>query len=536
MKLLLDGRNPVVETNNNDACSITESNCGNLSCNCFEINCENCRIKLFNEKMNFKNKIINLLVVIIFIMTTTGFKYIDKFDEDTTRMYISNENINKLETVDINPQDKIDIEEYKEIMKEFRDFMVENHILYDNVSREEFKRECNNIIRNANTKSLLDMQYDMKLLMAKLGQGHVQVISDYENSYSNIILEKFRDGYYVFASSQNDIIGSQVLEINGINIDEVIKRISNYVSGENESFRNKVACQNIMMMNLMKKENITKDDNIRLTLKKDNNKYHYYIKSSYFPKIKVNKIEINNKEFFTFNIGEFYFNNLKDEFNKIRPIPKNKPKNKLYYNEIKNNSLIVHYDSALENENSSIYELEKDFYEKLISENPNCIVIDLRLNGGGSDYLFEKIIMKIMQYQSKNGNVKIKLLIGRNSYSAAGDNALSILKVLDNVEVIGENSGFPVRMASGALNLFYVKRFQVLGTYCPKVFSNDYMLSDVYNHNYKNYDYIHNTMTPDFHAEHSFADYMIGNDPAINYALRDEGDSSLFNKMKSIIN
>ena len=43
-------------------------------------------------------------------------------------------------------------------------------------------------------------------------------------------------------------------------------------------------------------------------------------------------------------------------------------------------------------------------------------------------------------------------------------------------------------------------------------------------------------MTPDFHAEHSFADYMIGNDPAINHALREEGDSSLFNKMKSIFN
>ena len=43
-------------------------------------------------------------------------------------------------------------------------------------------------------------------------------------------------------------------------------------------------------------------------------------------------------------------------------------------------------------------------------------------------------------------------------------------------------------------------------------------------------------MTPDFHAEQSFAGYMIGNDPAMNYALRDEGESSLFNKMKSIIN
>ncbi|MBS6927381.1 MAG: hypothetical protein KH152_02555 [Finegoldia magna] len=536
MKVPMDARNHGAGTNSNGACSINEPSSVNLSCRCYGVNVENCWIKLFNKKMNQKNKIINLIVVMILIITTTGFKYIDKFDEDTTRMYISNENINKLETVDINPQDKINIDEYKEVMKEFRDFMLENHILFDNVSREEFKLECNSFIKNAKVKSLLDMQYDMKLLMSKLGQGHVQIVSNYENSYSNIILEKFRDGYYVFAGSQNDIIGSQVLEINGIDIDEVIKHISKYVSAENESFRNKVACQNIIMMNLLRKENIAKDNNIKLTLKKDNNKYYYTVKSSDFKKIKVNKIEINNKNFFTFNIGEFYFNNLKDEFKKIKPIPINKPKNKLYYNEIKNNSLIVHYDSALENENSSIYELEKDFNEKLISKNPKCIVIDLRLNGGGSDYLFENIIMKIMQYQSKNRNVKIKLLIGRNSYSAAGDNALSILKVLDNVEIIGEDSGFPVRMASGALNLFYVKRFQVLGTYCPKVFSNDYMLSDVYNHNYNNYDYIHNTMTPDFYAEQSFADYMIGNDPAMNYALRDEGNNSLIDRIKDIFN
>lgn len=218
--------------------------------------------------MNQKKRIVKLVVVMIFIITTTSFKYIDKFDEDTTRMYISNENINKLETIDINPQDKISTAEYKEVMKEFRDFMVENHILFDNVSREEFKLECNSFIKNDKVKSLLDMQYDMRLLMSMLGQGHVQIVSNYENSYSNIILEKFRDGYYVFASSQNDIIGSQVLEINGIDIDEVIKRISKYVSAENKSFGNKIACQNIIMMNLLRKENIVKDNNIKLTLKK----------------------------------------------------------------------------------------------------------------------------------------------------------------------------------------------------------------------------------------------------------------------------
>ena len=63
----------------------------------------------------------------------------------------------------------------------------------------------------------------------------------------------------------------------------------------------------------------------------------------------------------------------------------------------------------------------------------------------------------------------------------------------------------------------------------------NYQKQDVFKHNYKNYDYEGDMLTPDFHAEQSFADYMIGNDPAMNYALRDEGDNSLFNKMKSII-
>ncbi|MDU5978264.1 MAG: hypothetical protein E6Y71_09465, partial [Finegoldia magna] len=71
--------------------------------------------------------------------------------------------------------------------------------------------------------------------------------------------------------------------------------------------------------------------------------------------------------------------------------------------------------------------------------------------------------------------------------------------------------------------------------YARILVSQNYEKEDVFKHNYKNYDYEGDMLTPDFHAEQSFADYMIGNDPAMNYALRDEGDNSLFNKMKSII-
>ena len=86
------------------------------------------------------------------------------------------------------------------------------------------------------------------------------------------------------------------------------------------------------------------------------------------------------------------------------------------------------------------------------------------------------------------------------------------------------------------MNTFYLKDTYIISTYCKTVFFNDYTLEDVCNHNYRNYDFNENMMTPDFRAEQSFADYMIGNDPAMNYALRDEGNNSLIDRIKDIFN
>ncbi|MDU5441312.1 MAG: hypothetical protein E6105_00675 [Finegoldia magna] len=106
---------------------------------------------------------------------------------------------------------------------------------------------------------------------------------------------------------------------------------------------------------------------------------------------------------------------------------------------------------------------------------------------------------------------------------------------MDNVEVIGSDSGFTIKNTTGSDSMLYIKSLKLYCNYSSRIFKQNYEKEDVFNHNYKNYDFTENMLTPDFYAEQSFADYMIGNDPAMNYALRDEGDNSLFNKMKSII-
>ena len=138
-------------------------------------------------------------------------------------------------------------------------------------------------------------------------------------------------------------------------------------------------------------------------------------------------------------------------------------------------------------------------------------------------------------YQIKNQNTKIKVLISNNSYSATAPATMQTMRIMDNVEVIGYDSRFTIKNTTGFDSMLYIKSLKLYCNYGIRIFKQNYEMEDVFNHNYKNYDYEGDILTPDFHAEQSFADYMIGNDPAMNYALRDEGDNSLFNKMKSII-
>ena len=139
-------------------------------------------------------------------------------------------------------------------------------------------------------------------------------------------------------------------------------------------------------------------------------------------------------------------------------------------------------------------------------------------------------------YQIKNQNTKIKVLISNNSYSATAPATMQTMRIMDNVEVIGSDSGFTIKNTTGFDSMLYIKSLKLYCNYGVRIFKQNYQKEDVFNHNYKNYDYEGDMLTPDFHAEQSFADYMIGNDPAMNYELRDEGDSSLFNKIKSIFN
>ena len=209
---------------------------------------------------------------------------------------------------------------------------------------------------------------------------------------------------------------------------------------------------------------------------------------------------------------------------------------KNFYATVKNKNLIIYYNLCSDNAEFNMHSFSKEINEKLHKIKPSKIIIDLRFNGGGRSELYHQILKELEFYQILNPETKIKILVGNFTYSASGFATIETMRTLDNVEIIGGDSGFTIKTTTGVDSLFYIKNLRTYCQYAARFIDvQNYEKEDVFKHNYKNYDYKNDMLTPDFHAEQSFSDYMIGNDPAMNYALRDEEDSSLFNKIKSIM-
>ncbi|MDU4571877.1 MAG: hypothetical protein E6Y45_04235, partial [Finegoldia magna] len=68
---------------------------------------------------------------------------------------------------------KISQEEYENTIKDVENFLKENHIIFNNTSREEFSKECDKFIKNKKEHTIIDTLVDLKLIISSLKQGHL---------------------------------------------------------------------------------------------------------------------------------------------------------------------------------------------------------------------------------------------------------------------------------------------------------------------------------------------------------------------------
>ena len=485
-----------------------------------------------------KRFIKNLVVVMIIIITTTGFTYSNNVQEvpDYIEEDISKGNIKLEDKTHVNLKSKISQEEYEKTIKDVENYLKENHVIFNNTSRKEFSKECDKFIKNKKEHTIIDTLLDLRVLISSLKQGHLGFGSGYFTELLPINLTMFSDGYYISKceNKNSDMLGSKLLSINNTSIRDVETKVSKYFQSENKNLSRTNIINNIRIVDNLKREGIVNNQVIKLKLEKNGKIFYKNIIPTKYENWEFGKINSKYTDFYFFNMSEILKTTKNPNFVSVRPLDIINLTERNFYSEIKNKDLIIYYNSCLENTEYSIYNFTKEINEKLYKNKPSKIIVDLRFNGGGSTLIYHNIIREILLYQRKNPNTKIKVLISNTSYSAAGFATIETMRTLDNVEIIGNDSGFTIKTTTGVDSLFYIKNLKAYCKYARILVNQNYEKEDVFKYNYKNYDYKNDMLTPDFHAEQSYADYMIGNDPAMNYALRDEGNNLLIDKIKQI--
>ena len=484
------------------------------------------------KKKKLISFITKTILSLIFLIFCSGFTYSNNVQEvpDYIHENIIEGNIDLEDKITIDLKSKISQEEYEKTIKDVEKFLKENHVIFNNTSREEFSKD-------KKEHTIIDTLLDLRVLISSLKQGHLGFGSGYFTEFLPIDLMMFPDGYYISKSENknSDMLGSKLLSINNTSIGDVETKISKYFQSENKNLSRTNIISNIRIVDNLKREGIVNNQVIKLKLEKNGKIFYKNIIPTKYENWEFGKINSKYSDFYFFNMSEILKITKNPNFVSVRPLDIINLTERNFYSEIKNKDLIIYYNSCFENTEYSTYNFTKEINEKLYKNKPSKIVIDLRFNGGGFLKNYLSILKEIALYQRKNPNTKIKVLISNTSYSAAGFATIETMRTLDNVEIIGNDSGFTIKTTTGVDSLFYIKNLKVYCQYARVLLFQNYELEDVFNHNYKNYDYEGDMLTPDFHAEQSFADYMIGNDSAMNYALRDEGDSSLFDKIKGFL-
>ena len=492
------------------------------------------------KKKKLISFITKTILSLIFLIFCSGFTYSNNVQEvpDYIHENIIEGNIDLEDKITIDLKSKISQEEYEKTIKDVENFLKENHVIFNNTSREEFSTECDKFIKNRKEHTIVNTILDLKILTSSLKQGHVGIKDNYFTEILPIKLFKYSDGVFITDCPKNytDILGSELLAINDISIEEVKSKLFKYEYGENQNFRDISATVYLVNLDMLKRESIVKGQEVQLKMKKNGKILYKNINPLKIEDWQYGKVDSDYSGMYFIDVKKMNEKMKNIDHTTIRPLKIINQTEKNFYATVKNKNLIIYYNLCSDNAEFNMHSFSKEINEKLHKIKPSKIIIDLRFNGGGRSELYHQILKELEFYQILNPETKIKILVGNFTYSASGFATIETMRTLDNVEIIGGDSGFTIKTTTGVDSLFYIKNLRTYCQYAARFIDvQNYEKEDVFKHNYKNYDYKNDMLTPDFHAEQSFSDYMIGNDPAMNYALRDEGDNSLFNKMKSII-
>lgn len=286
--------------------------------------------------------------------------------------------------------------------------------LFFNKKEDQFNNKIEELKSNINKLDYNEMKVELSKIVALIGDAHTSIAFP-ANKFLPLKFYQFKDGVYIIKSNEKykDLLYKKIEAINNIPIDEVLKELETMISYENEHYLKAKSMKYMQVAEVLYGLLIVDDiDYINITV--DGKEYDIETCSP------LDIIYINEDKI------PFYAKNENDN---------------LWYEYLnEKNEMYIKYNSCRNNGEKSLDEKIKEIIEVIEEKNIEKLTVDIRNNLGGDSRLIRPLIDYIKNSELLNRKDKLKVIIGRETFSSALLNAYEF-KNETNAKIVGEPTG-----------------------------------------------------------------------------------------------
>jgi tetratricopeptide (TPR) repeat protein len=253
--------------------------------------------------------------------------------------------------------------------------------------------------------------------------------------YYPMSLYPFSDGLYIKSihNKYKQAIGGKITKIGNLPVDAALEKMRNVIACENEQYFKSMLMYYLRLPEILSALNIAESaDHIFLS----------YLKDGAEQRVKINADE-SPEDFWTSEtqLPEGWIDSYR-EMGKSSAVLWLRHADKMRYYEYlpETKTLYVRHSAVLDEPEQTIEEFFTKVFEFVENNNVSKFVLDIRLNGGGNNYLNKSVITGIIGQRKINQFGNLFVMIGPKTFSAA-QNLTNELEKYTEAIFIGEPTG-----------------------------------------------------------------------------------------------
>lgn len=396
--------------------------------------------------------------------------------------------------------------------------------LFYNVTKEQFESAADALYSSIPnmTENEIRVGFFKLVAMFRIGHTHFALGSRHGDelvpvfNHIPVRFYFYSDGVYIsrISAKYKDALGGKVLKIGGMNIDEVLLKMHEVISAENEQyFKNNIQYY-LCIPEILHALKITgSDDNVSVTYEKDKEESEVTLETEKGP-LNFGNYELDVPAGWVDAFGDI---------NKSSSVLWMKEPAKFRYYEYMPDTkiLYIRHSLVLDAPGETIKQFFDGVFEFADSHEVDKFILDIRLNGGGNNYLNKPIITGIIRARNINRYGHLFVITGKATFSAA-QNLTNGLEKYTEAIFVGEPT-------AENINFYGDTREETLPNSMLRVRLSWLWWQDLDPRDKRQW------KAPQLAALMSFNDYKSGVDPSMNVIMNFHDETPAIDRINSFI-